>query len=77
ETEPDNLGQRRLVAKADNTGPQRVAPTSNFNNSFLVGQARAVDLGMFSRGNPGIAGLYRADHCVNGQWKGRGDMEVR
>lgn len=77
ETEPDNLGQRMLVAKADNTAPQRVAQTANFNNSFLVGQASSVDLGMFSRGNPVIAGLYRADLYVNGQWKGRRDMEFR
>ncbi len=59
------------------TPRHNVAQTANFNNSFLVGQARSVDLGMFSRGNPVIAGLYRADLYVNGQWKGRRDMEFR
>ncbi|HHW4680590.1 MAG TPA: fimbria/pilus outer membrane usher protein, partial [Xylella taiwanensis] len=66
-----------LVAKAENTAPQRVAQAVNFNSNFLVGQARSVDLGMFARGNPVIPGLYRADLYVNGQWKGRRDMEFR
>lgn len=48
-----------------------------FNGSMLMGGAtNSVDLSRYARGNPMVAGTYRADSYLNSQWLGRLDVEL-
>lgn len=61
------------------TGPtQETAPVeATFNSNFLVGQAQGVDLSRFRDGNPILAGKYSLDVYVNGEWKGKKNIEFK
>lgn len=51
---------------------------ARFNSAFLAGAAgQQLDLSVFSRGNPVIAGNYRVDVYVNDSWKGRRDLDFQ
>lgn len=76
--EPVNLGERALLAQSA-AGAVPLAPPANaqFNSNFLSGQARRIDLSVFSNGNPMAAGTYRVDLYVNGAWQGRHDVAFK
>lgn len=71
--DPANRGRQVLLAQGESPSPA----AANFNGSFLIGQARAIDLSAFTHGNPVLAGRYLADVYVNGQWQGRRDLAFR
>lgn len=72
----DTPGQPPVPAPHDPAQAQ--APEqAQFNSSFLSGQARQVDLGAFTNGNPMVAGSYRVDVYINGAWQGRRDLQFK
>ncbi|WP_034293555.1 fimbria/pilus outer membrane usher protein [Herbaspirillum sp. RV1423] len=52
---------------------------AEFNNQFLQNKqgAPSIDLSRFAKGNPVLAGTYRADIYVNENWIGRNDVLFR
>ncbi|MCS3409430.1 fimbria/pilus outer membrane usher protein [Serratia sp. AKBS12] len=55
---------------------QPAAPVeATFNSNFLIGDAQGVDLSRFRDGNPVLAGKYSLDIYVNGEWKGKKNLE--
>lgn len=71
------MGRRALQAQTSSSQKPLVAQRVDFNRSFLMGQAREIDLGLFSMGNPVMAGIYRADIYVNGRWTGLRELDFR
>jgi outer membrane usher protein len=72
-----NLGEQVLVNQQQGDSPAKPPEQAEFNSSFLSGQARGVDLSVFGRGNPVVAGSYRTDIYVNGGWQGRRDLDFK
>ncbi len=64
-----------------NGGADSKKPTApveaTFNSSFLVGEAQGVDLSRFRDGNPILAGKYSLDVYVNGEWKGKKNIDFK
>lgn len=50
---------------------------ASFNSSFLIGDAKAVDLSRFRDGNPILVGKYSLDVYVNGEWKGKKSLDFK
>ena len=71
-----NLGEQSLLAHAAVEGAG-VPEQAQFNAVLLSGQAQQVDLSAFRNGNPMLAGSYRLDVYVNGQWQGRRDLTFK
>ena len=71
-----NLGEQALLVSG---GPARPAApeVAQFDSNFLSGSGTKVDLSAFRNGNPMVAGDYRVDIYVNGNWKGRRDLPFR
>ncbi len=66
------------LAAAQRDVNQAAAPVeATFNSNFLVGQAQGVDLSRFRDGNPVLAGKYSLDVYVNGEWKGKKNIEFK
>ncbi|MBC3213106.1 fimbria/pilus outer membrane usher protein [Serratia fonticola] len=66
------------LAAAQSDATQAAAPVeATFNSNFLVGQAQGVDLSRFRDGNPVLAGKYSLDVYVNGEWKGKKNIEFK
>ncbi|MCS6480363.1 FimD/PapC N-terminal domain-containing protein, partial [Burkholderia thailandensis] len=71
--EPGTRGRQALLV-ASHASPS--APTTvSFNSRLLMGGG--IDLSRFERGNPVVAGIYPVDVTVNGERRGRMDVEVR
>lgn len=65
------------AAGAPSADTPRVVAASQFDPALLAGRARDIDLSIFERGNPVLAGEYRADVYLNGAWQGRHDLDFR
>lgn len=71
--EPGTRGRQALLV-ASHASPS--APTTvSFNSRLLMGGG--IDLSRFERGNPVVAGIYPVDVTVNGERRGRMDVEFR
>lgn len=71
--EPGARGRQALLV-ASHASPS--APTTvSFNSRLLMGGG--IDLSRFERGNPVVAGIYPVDVTVNGERRGRMDVEFR
>jgi outer membrane usher protein len=69
---------RILWAEVVADNKNALAPVeATFNSSFLVGDARGVDLSRFRNGNPILAGKYSLDVYVNGEWKGKKSISFK
>lgn len=60
-----------LFANENVTAEQSDLLAYDFNSSFLIGQAKEMDVGRFKYGNPILAGEYHLDTYVNEQWYGK------
>lgn len=67
----------RVQATQTDARQTKLAVEATFNSNFLVGQAQGVDLSRFRDGNPILAGKYSLDVYVNGEWKGKKNIEFR
>lgn len=54
-----------------------LAQDVQFNSDFLPEDSRSLDLAAYQKGNPVLAGQYRADVIVNGKVVTRQDIQIR
>lgn len=58
-------------------GVGKAPARARFNADMLSGQSQQVNLAAFADGNPMTTGSYRVDVYVNGDWKGRRDLDFK
>lgn len=65
------------IASAQTEQSAAVNSIAEFDSSFLVGDAKKIDVKKFANGNPILPGEYNLDIYINGTWYGKRRIDFK
>lgn len=68
------------VVNAQDLGQEKaysIGMDAEFDSSFLIGDAKKIDITKFANGNPILPGEYNLDIYINGTWYGKRQIEFK
>lgn len=65
------LSLSSIVSAQSQEEGAEVSTAAEFDSSFLIGDAKKIDVKKFANGNPILAGDYNLDIYINGTWYGK------